>query len=343
MGIFSKRTKPISSTTRATKPLLPLSAEQIERNELGPLLQEHFYPHTNEDKYFYDLAFPGTVRKSEGYDADYRNWKPLVDDLPTALEIRQMLWAVKDRQLSLNDVTRMVFKFDSYGKFIDYIQNELGHDRVASSPLTLKYLADETPSDDWFDEIQSRYVNRTIQSWLEDLGDRKSTHSSVGDLFRVQVQHVNPYFEAALIGFRTINYVLDKNGLKFNVDTNPLNDEHRLAIYSAGQRLVGDCCFVRGTALYPLDVVNNEVKEFVHHLLDGLDADIKSMLGDQPTKAKVFFTTTPMPYRVTLLEAAHAGAMMASIGADPSSCKFYKGYGLDKQPQDPTEREWFQK
>ena len=137
---------------------------------------------------------------------------------------------------------------------------------------------------------------------------------------------------------------LKKNGLKFNVDTSfPQNDEHRLAIYEAGQCLVGDCCFVRGAALYPLDVIKDEVKEFVHHLIDGLDAYVKSMLGDKPTKAKVYFSSSPLPYRVTLLQAAHAGAMMASIGADPSNCKFYKGFGFDKQLQDPTERKWFQK
>lgn len=325
MGFFNKKSKgsPINRHQN-------ISPERAERDELYSKAKSFFYPHTNEREYFFKLAFPETFSKSED---PYYSWMPKMSKTFSPQDVKTLIIEFLDQKISLDELTHLLFDFKTFGEFIDYTQDEKGIGATAVSEYTENLIKSEQLSAEWLQEIASGYVDRVTTSWLEDLGDRKSTHSSVGSLFQVRVTESLPYEEAAVIGFRAINYVIKKNGGKFNVYTSQ----------EAGNRLVGDCCTFRGTAVNPLDLLNSDVKEFVDRLIDGLDERLKLMLGESPTKDKVFFSGDPMPYRDTLMAAANGGAMMASIGFDPSACKFFDGYGLNKQVREPHRSQWFRK
>jgi hypothetical protein len=325
MGFFKKNPK-----SSLSNKLQSVSPERAERDALYSRAKPFFYPHINEREYFFKLAYPETFTKSAD---EYFNWMPRMYKSLSPQEVKTLIIEFLDQKISLDELTHLIFDFKTFGEFIDYTQDEKGIDAAAVSESTAKLIKSEAPSAEWLQEIAFGYVDQTTTRWLEDLGDRKSTHSSVGSLFQVRVAESHPYEEAAVIGFRTINYVIKKNGGKFNVYTSQ----------EAGDSLVGDCCTFRGTAANPLDLLNPEVRDFVDRLIDGLDARLKLMLGESPTKDKVFFSGDPMPYRDTLMAAANGGAMMASIGFDPSSCKFFDGYGLNKQVREPHRSQWFRR
>jgi hypothetical protein len=325
MGIFKKNTK--SSPSRISQNVNP---DMDERIALSSKVKSFFYPHTNEREYFFKLAFPETFIKSEN---EYFNWMPKMSKTFNPQDVKILIHEFIDQKISLDELTNLLFDFKTFGEFINYTQEEKGINATAVSEYTASLIKSEPISASWLQEIASGYVDRLTTSWLEDLGDRKSTHSSVGSLFQVRVSDSLPYEEAAVIGFRTINYVIKKNGGKFNVNTTQ----------EAGDSLVSDCCTFRGTAVNPLDLINPEVREFVDQLIDGLDKRLKLMLGESPTKDKVFFSGDPMPYRDTLFATANGGAMMASIGFDPSGCKFFDGYGLNKKIREPYNSQWFRR
>jgi hypothetical protein len=325
MGIFKKVPKVINKVSYPT-----VSPERAERDTLYSRAKPFFYPHINEREYFFKLAFPETYTKSTD---EYFNWMPKMSRSFNPLDVKTLIVDFLDQKISLDELTQLVFDFKTFGEFIEYTQIEKGIDASAVSESTAKLIKSEPLSAEWLQEIAFGYVDQITTKWLEDLGDRKSTHSSVGSLFQVRINESLPYEEAAVIGFRTINYVIKKNGGKFNVYTSQ----------EAGNALVGDCCTFRGTAANPLDLLNPEVRDFVDRLIDGLDKRLKIMLGESPTKDKVFFSGDPMPYRDTLMAAANGGAMMASIGFDPSDCKFFDGYGLNKQVREPHRSQWFRR
>jgi len=288
----------------------------------------YFYPHSNERKYFFDLAYPGSAIKS---DNPLYNWAPKFDNHLSPERIRLKIKALLDNELTIDELTQAVYGFTTFGAFIDYTQDEQKTDTVKVSKQTEKILRSEPLSANWIKEIAVGRVNPMITSWLEDLGDRKSTHSSVGLLFEVRISEVHPYTEAALIGFKAINFVISNNGGKFKVKPSR----------ESGELLVDKCCWFRGTATCPLDMIDESVREFVDGLIDGLDQRMKAMLGEKPTTEKFFFSTDPMPYRDTLWAAASGGAMMACVGFDPSECRFYDGLGRSAKAMDPHDAPWF--
>jgi hypothetical protein len=319
VGLFSKKQSKYFKTD---------SPEEMERKSLDRQIESLFYPHTNETKYFLDLAFPKTVRISP-YESD--NWRPKTSTFLNPSETKTLLHDLKDQRISINQLTNLCFGFDSFGLFIDHVQQELRHSAVAATATTIKLLEEEKPSSEWLNYVQSGLIADNIVTWLEDVGDRTSTHSAVGMWNRVRIAELQPYNEAALIGFRTVSFVLNKNGLKLNIVNTP----------ESGHQLVSDCMFFRGTAINPLEVINEKIREHVDHLIDRLDQQMKSMLGEMPTTENFILTSNPAPFKVSLMAAAKGGAMMACVGTDPSNCKFYERVDFVYKPQDPKERKWF--
>ena len=305
-----------------------LSPEEQERNSLGNKIKNDFYPHTNEFDYFLDLGFP-RVRSQTDFDA-YFDWTPkTVAELKTS-EVRDLLYAFRDRKISADELTQKIYGFETFGEFVEHTQKELKSTAAAASESTLRMLANEPPSVEWLKFIQLGPIESHIQKWLEDLGDRKSTHSAVGSIFRVRTSELHPYVQAAFIGFRVVYFVLQQNKTEFKV----------LTTSEAGRSLVNDCVFFRGTAVNPLDVVNSSILEIVDSVIDGLDEKLRTMLGDTPTTENIALTSTPVPFKVSLMAAANGGAMMACIVADPSNCSFYEGSKFNKENQDPRFRKW---
>ena len=319
MGIFSKKQNQYFKTK---------SPAEIESASIYREICEFFYPHTNETKYFLDLAFPENVRV---HPYERENWKPKISKFLSPSETKRYLRDLKDQRISLNQLTNLCFGFDTFGLFIDHVQQELGHNGAAASRTTIQLLEEEKASFAWLQYVQSGPIADNIASWLEDMGDRKSTHSAVGTWKRVRITELQPYKEAALIGFRTTSFVLNKHGQKFKV----------INTRESGDHLVNDCVGFRGTAINPLDVVDEKIRKLVDTLIDRLDQQIKSMLGETPTTENFFLTANPMPFKVSLMAAANGGAMMACVGTDASNCRFYGPGRFDNKPQDPSEREWF--
>lgn len=319
MSLFKKK---------QTQSFRQLSPEEQERRLLENKIKNDFYPHTNEVDYFLDLGFPG-VRSQSNVDP-YFNWSPRTVAEFAASEIRDLLYAFQDKKVSRDELTQKIYGFETFGEFIEHTQFELKSSAVAASDNTLKMIEAEPPTVEWINFIHRGSIDSRIQRWLEDLGDRKSTHSAVGSVFSVRTAELNPYIQAATIGFRTVYFVLQQNNVEFKVLTSA----------EAGLSLVNDCVVFRGTATDPLDVVNSSISEIVESLIDGLDERLKTMLGDRPTTENVALTPTPVPFKVSLEAAANGGAMMACIVSDPSNCVFYEGSRFNKLRQDPSRRKW---
>jgi len=309
-----------------------MTPEETERRKLMGEIRILFFPHTNEQKYFFDLGFPSTVYVSEGYSADYDNWRPKVRVETNPEMIRNLLYGIRNRDFSLDEVTEKIFEFKTFIEFIDYINFETKSSRVAASSQVLHFLKTTKPSKTWNDAIRHGRPDAVVMSWLEDLGDRLSTHSSVGELFQVQRSEIAPYTEAARIGYCTVEYVLNKSKLKFNAKKTT----------AAGHRLVGDCCFMKASAPLLLKVICEDSRDLVAELIGSLDSQMKQMLGHPPTKAKIYFSADPMPFELTLWETAHRAAMLAAICYDPTACEIYKGLFFQKTLIDPKTAEWFQ-
>jgi hypothetical protein len=319
MGLFKKKQSQF---------IRQLTPEEQERNALGNRIKNDFYPHTNEFDYFLNLGFPRV--RSETDTDEYFNWRPRTAQEFTTSEIKEHLYALRDKVISIDEITQRIFGFNSFGEFVEHTQNELKSSAAAASEMTLKMLETEPPSIDWLKFIQFGPVDGYIKKWLEDLGDRKSTHSSVGSMFSVRTSELQPYVQAAVIGFRVVHFVLQQNKVEFNV----------LTTTEAGRSLVNDCVFFRGTATDPLDVVNSSVFEVIDGLINGLDEQMRTMLGDTPTTENLSMTPAPVPFKVSLMASANGGAMMACVMADPSNCIFYEGWKFNKQIQDPMFRKW---
>jgi hypothetical protein len=319
MGLFRRK---------QTRVFSELSPELQEGNSLGNRIKNDFYPHTNEFDYFRNLAFP-SFRRQSNID-EYFNWAPKTVTEFTPFEIRELLYAFSDQRISIDELTQRVYGFETFGEFVEHTQHELKSSAAAASAKILKMLETEPPSVDWLKHIQFGPIENHIQNWLEDLGDRTSTHSAVGSIFSVRTSELHPYVQAAFIGFRVVYFVLKQNKIEFKV----------LTTSEAGRSLVNDCVFLRGTATNPLDVVNSSVSELVDSLIDGLDNRIRTLLGDTPTTKNIALTATPVPFKVSLMAAANGGAMMACIVADPSNCLFYEGSYFNKKNQDPKFRKW---
>jgi len=326
MGLFRKSFE--------KKYLRKMSPDEVESRKLQDELKIIFYPHTNEREYFFDLGFPRSASKLyEGYGAEFYNWRPKVSGETNSGKIRLMLYEVKNKTKSLDEVTEKIFGYKTFEEFIDYVKSERKQTTVAASEETLNLLKNAKPSKEWDHAIRNEQPDATVMRWLEDLGNRLSTHSSVGELFQVRRSEVAPYTESARIGFCAINYVLRKNKMKFQAKKTR----------QAGDRLVGDCCSLQATAPLLLQEICEESLETIAQLISNLDSQMKQMLGFSPTKAKTYFSNSPMPYEVTLWETAHRAAMLAAISYDPTACKIYKGLFLDSTLIDPKTAEWFQR
>ena len=323
MGLFRKSFE--------EKYLRKKSPEEVERDKLSDELHVLFYPHSNERQYFFDLGFPASAWKLSEVD-EYFNWRPKVSGEDNASEIRLMLYEIKNKKVSLDEVTEKIFGYSTFEKFIDYVKSELKQSTVAASDKTLNLIRNAKPSKEWGDAIRNDQPDTTVMRWLEDLGDRVSTHSSVGELFQVRKSEVAPYTEAARIGFCAIDYVLRKNKMKFQAKKTG----------QAGNGLVGDCCWLKATAPLLLQEICKESLEIIAHSISNLDSQMKQILGYSPTKAKIYFSSSPMPFEVTLWETAHRAAMLAAVSYDPTACEIYKGSFFQKTLIDPKTAEWFQ-
>jgi hypothetical protein len=320
MGLFGKKTQ------KPFKHFNPLFAEKIS---LRNRIMNDFYPHTNESFYFFDLAFPETVIKSQ--INEYHNWAPQAIADFEAQEIKELLHSLENDEITIHELTKLVYGFNTFEEFVDHIQDELKQSTAEASDSTLKKLKSEHLSPSWLEFIKSGPIEPNVSSWLFDLGDRMSTHSAVGSLYGVLNSELRPYAKAASLGFRTVNYVLKKNKYGFHVINSP----------DAGKSFVNDCIFFRGTAINPLDVLNESAREVVESIIDGLENQLQSMLGTSPTTSNHVLTSAPVPFRISLMAAANGGAMMACIGADASGCRFYEGSFFDRQLQPANNRAWY--
>ena len=323
MGLFRKSFE--------EKYLKKKTPEEIERDNLSDELHVLFYPHSNERQYFFDLGFPTSVSKLSDVD-DYFNWRPKVNGKCDASEIRLMLYEIKNKKVSLDEVTEKIFGYSTFEEFIDYVNSELKQSTVAASDKTLNLIRSAKPSNEWAGAITRGQPNTTVMRWLEDLGDRVSTHSAIGELFQVRKNQIAPYAEAARIGFCAIDHLLQTNMMKFQAKKT----------IEAGNKLVGDCCSLKATAPLLLQEVCEEVSEIIAQLISNLDSQMKQMLGPTPTREKIYMTNSPMPFEITLWETAHRAAMLAAVSYDPTACKIYKGFSFQKTLIDPKTAEWFQ-
>ena len=324
MGLFDKK--------RAQTPKRrELTSEEIEKNALFASVHNLFYPWTNASSFFFDLAFPNSARPpSVGDLADHRNWKPphYLDLNPS--EIRTMIYKLESREISIHELTRRIYGYETYNDFVALVDEAQMNGRAAASKNSLGLLRSAKPTKDWLHEIKFGYVESFIEKCLEDLGDRESTHSAVGELFRVRKDEIAPYTEAALTGFRTVNHILKKKST-FNVIRTP----------EAGKQLVNDVCYIGSNSVLPLEAICQTAWSAVDEIIDDLDEQMRRMLGDTPTNQKIYRGSNPLPYRTSLEATAHHGAMMAAIVYDPRSCNFYRGYPRAKF--DPSESPWFSK
>ena len=323
MGLFRKSFE--------EKYLRKKSPEEVERDKLSDELHVLFYPHSNERQYFFDLGFPASAWKLSEVD-EYFNWRPKVSGADNASEIRLMLYEIKNKKVSLDEVTEKIFGYSKFEEFIDYVNSELKQSTVAASDKTLNLIRNAKPSKEWVGAIRNGQPDPTVMRWLEDLGSRVSTHSAIGELFQVQKNEVAPYEEAARIGFCAIDYVLRKNKMKFQA----------MKTLEAGNRLVGDSCSIKATAPLLLQEVCEVVSVIVAQLISNLDSQMKQMLGPTPTKEKIYMTNSPMPFKITLWETAQRAAMLAAVSYDPTACEIYKGSFFQKTLIDPKTAEWFQ-
>lgn len=322
MGLFRKSFE--------EKYLRKRSPEEIERDKLRDELHVLFYPHSNERQYYFDLGFPTAAPEADPTE-EYFNWKPKVRSGVSADEIRLMLYDIKNKKVTLDSATERIFGYSTFEEFIDYVNSELMQSTVAASDKTLNLIRSAKPSSEWIGAITNGQPDTTVMRWLQDLGDVVSTHSAIGELFYVQKNQIAPYAEAARIGFCAIDYLMRKNKMRFHVKKT----------LEAGNKLVRDCCHLKATAPLLLQEVCEEVSEIIAQSISNLDSQMKQMIGPTPSKEKIYMTSSPMPFEITLWETAHCAAMLAAVGYDPTACKIYKGLFFQKTMIDPRTAEWF--
>ena len=324
-GIFAQLGVPQKLNANIMRPPDP---ETIDFSTLN--VKNYFYPWTNEMQYFTDLAFP-TFARPESQWADL-NWRPAPLSNLEPTTVRQMLKDLQSGRISIHDLTKQIFGHDSYNDFIEFVDESLQTDRVRASDSSLTLLRTAKPSSEWFTQIKKGINDQFVKECLEDLGSRKSTHSSVGELWRIRTDQLDPYTEAGRIGFCTVKHILQPNNiLTFNLRRTP----------EGADRWVGDSCSPIANSLWPLDAICKGARSVVDELVDQLDEDLKKLLGDTPTKHKIYFSSNPMPYRTTLMATAHAGAMMAAIAHDPSDCIHYEGIWPAKKRRPPSSALWY--
>ena len=324
MGLFDKK--------RAQTPgLRKQTSEGLEKDALYSSVHHLFYPWTNESSFIFDLAFPNSARPpSVGDFDDRRNWKPPHNSALNPSEIRTMVYKLQSQDISIHELTKRIYGYKTYNDFVASVNEAQMLGRAAASKNTLGLLRSAKPTKDWLHEIKHGFVESFIQKCLADLGDRKSTHSAVGELFQVRKDEIAPYTEAALTGFRAVDHILKKKST-FDVIRTP----------EAGKELVNDVCFISSKSVLPLDAICQSARSAVDGVIDDLDVRMRRMLGDTPSSQKIYRGLNPLPYRTTLEATAHHGAMMAAIVYDPTSCIFYSGY--PRKRFDPSKSRWFSK
>lgn len=311
-----------------------LSPRELEARRLSSSLKLLFYPFVNERDYFIDKAFPDLIShpitsESSNYDK-YMYWQPPSRQGLSPDDVKQLLHDVASDLETLDSITEKIFEISTFFEFVDFVNQTRGTDQMAASEATIESLRSLEPLDAWRSAIATTRPPRPILEWLEDLGDRMSTHSSIGEIHRVHRGELAPFSEAARIGFVAIDFALGIGGSRFWVYPSA----------ESGNRLVGDACSPRASVPRPLDVVNPEIFKVVSILIDAQIRAIETIAGDPPVE-KFYFSSDPVPFSTSIWATAHTAALMAAIGHDPSGCLFYEGLFFDKMPKDPRSAEWY--
>lgn len=252
---------------------------------------------------FHAHAFPDTTQF----------WgNSLIPSRRSATEVLDALKKFIQHQISADELSQFVLDRPNLVTVVEEVLEKSRTPRGAASQAVLQRLGEHKPSKRWKEQLTAGNPHKFITECLVEASTRCATHSGLGHWSYQPNKYQLIYAEAAKFGFMAIATIFDCERSTFGW-TESLGS----ADWLAGVSLI-----TRPTITVPLEALSGEHRSEIRRLIEPLAVRLDDIYGEP--KPRQMSTAKRTGYLETLWYSAESGAMLASIGIDPSACRFHR-------------------